>query len=252
MKPASISLLCLPCGGASATMYARWRLRLPRWIHLLPIELPGRGARAAEPFGSNFDELVEQLCSEHAHVLERPYALFGHSMGGLLAYGMTVRLHQWRKRLPVVLFASASSAPSSPDWGHVRATSDAALESAMRRYGGTPEDVFETPEMLRLAMDALAADYRVCNSFDYRGPAYLPVPLHVLGGQQDEIPAARLEAWRRETTNHYALHWFSGGHFYLRPQERAVVRLIEKELSAELRTLKEIPEVSSPALPAQF
>ncbi|MBL8271348.1 thioesterase II family protein [Steroidobacter sp.] len=248
----SISLLCLPCGGASATMYARWRLRLPRWIQLLPVEMPGRGARAAEPFSSNFDELVEQLCLEHAHALERPYALFGHSMGGLLAYGMAIRLQQWRKRLPVMLFTSASSAPASADWRQHRRVSDAVLMNALRRYGGTPEDVFESPEMLRLAMDALAADYRLCNSFEYRGPAYLPVPLRVFAGQEDEIPPARLEGWRRETSASYSLHWFSGGHFYLRPQERTVVRLVEKELCAELRTRKEMTEAASPALPAQF
>jgi surfactin synthase thioesterase subunit len=230
-------------------MYARWRLRLPRWIDLVPVELPGRGARAAEPFSSHFDELVEQLCLEHARVLERPYALFGHSMGGLLAYGMGARLQQWRKRLPLVMFASASPSPSSDSWRFTGRDNDEALLRDLRHYGGAPDDVYECPEMLRLAMDALAADYVICNTFRYRGAAHLPVPLHVLAGRDDEIRQEQLLTWRNETSGSFALHWFSGGHFYLRPQESEVTRLIEKELRTARRAMKEITEAPSPALP---
>lgn len=231
-------------------MYARWRLRLPRWIDLVPIELPGRGARAAEPFSITFDDLVEQLCLEHARLLERPYALFGHSMGGLLAYGIAARLQQWHKRLPVMLFASASPSPASDSWRFPGRDNDEVLLRDLRHYGGAPDDVFECPEMLRFALDALAADYVICNTFRYGGAARLPVPLRILAGRDDEIRQEQLATWRNETSASFALHWFNGGHFYLRPQERDVVRLIEKELSSTLRTVKEITEPASPALPA--
>ncbi len=104
-------------------------------------ELPGRGARAAESFSCNIDELVEQLCLEHARVLETPYALFGHSMGGLLAYGMARHLQQQGRALPLMLFASASPAPSSGSWKFSGRDSDEALLRDLHRYGGTPEDV---------------------------------------------------------------------------------------------------------------
>lgn len=247
---ALVSLLCFPCGGASAAIYARWRLHLPRWIRLVPIELPGRGARAAEPFSCNISELVEQLCLEHARVLETPYALFGHSMGGLLAYRMARYLQQHGRSLPLMLFASASPAPSSGSWNFSSRDSDEALLCDLHRYGGVPDDVLESPEMLRLALDALAADYVLCNSFEYQGPAHLPVPLRVLAGRDDEVRQEQLAAWRRETTSSFAIHWFDGGHFYLRPHEKPVVRLIEQQLADTLKTRKENSEAALPALPA--
>lgn len=247
-----VSLLCLPCGGASATMYERWRSRLPRWIHLLPVELPGRGARAAEPFSRDFDDLVDQLCLEHARVLERPYALFGHSMGGLLAYGMAARLQQWHKRLPLMLFASASPSPSSDSWRFPGRDNDEVLIRDLRHYGGAPDEVFECPEMLRLAVDALAADFVICNSFRYRGAAQLRVPLRILAGRDDEIRQEHLATWRNESSASFALYWFDGGHFYLRPRECDVVRVIEQELNSALKALKEITEAPSTALPARF
>lgn len=247
---ALVSLLCLPCGGASATIYARWRLLLPRWVRLVPVELPGRGARAAEPFSCNIHELVEQLCLEHEHVLQTPYALFGHSMGGLIAYLMARHLQQQRKRLPSMMFASASPAPSTRAWRFAPRDSDEALLHDLHRYGGTPDDVLESPEMLRFALDALAADYVLCNSFEYQVAAQLPVPLRVFAGRDDEIRQEQLAAWRKETTASFALHWFSGGHFYLRPQEKTVVRLIEQQLAELLRTSQENADLPSPAFPA--
>ena len=246
---APVSLLCLPCGGASAAIYARWRLYLPRWVRLVPVELPGRGARAAETFSCQIDELVEQLCLEHARVLETPYALFGHSMGGLLAYAMTRHLRQKGRSLPLVLFASASPAPSSGCWTFSSRNSDEALLRDLHRYGGTPDDVLECPEMLRRALDTLAADYVLCNSFEYRGPAHLPVPCRIFAGRDDVVRQEQLAAWRRETTASFSLHWFDGGHFYLRPQEKQVVGLIEQQL---LKTLKENSEAALPALPARL
>ena len=250
MSPGSpIALLCFPCGGASAAMYERWRFRAPRGIEVVPIELPGRGARAAEPFSTDFDALVEQLCLEHARVLERPYALFGHSMGGLLAYGMAACMHRRHRRLPVMLFASASPGPSTDCWRFPGRDNDDALIRDLRHFGGAPEEVFTCPEMLRAALHALGADYVICNSFCYRGPARLPVPLRVLAGRDDEIKLQQLAVWREETLASFALHWFNGGHFYLRPQEGALLRLIEKELGSSLRALKENTEAPSPALP---
>lgn len=245
-----VSLLCLPCGGASATIYARWRLHLPRWLRLVPVELPGRGARAAESFSCNIDELVEQLCLEHARVLETPYALFGHSMGGLLAYGMARYIQQQGRPLPLMLFASASPAPSSGGWKFSACHDDAALLRDLHRFGGTPDDVLESPEMLRMALDVLAGDYVLCNSFEYRGSAHLPVPFRILAGRDDEVRQEQLAAWRRETTGSFSLHWFDGGHFYLRPHEKAVVRLIEQQLTDAIKARKENSEAASTALPA--
>ncbi len=107
-----MALLCLPCAGASAVVYLRWRHMLPSWIRLVPIELPGRGLQTESAFAENFDELVEHLCDEYSSDLQAPYALFGHSMGALLAYGIAHSQYARFKPLPKVLFACAAAAPS--------------------------------------------------------------------------------------------------------------------------------------------
>ncbi len=60
----AVQLFCLPCSGASAMVYARWKRRLPEGVKLKPLDLPGRGARMDEPALTEMATLVLQLTRE--------------------------------------------------------------------------------------------------------------------------------------------------------------------------------------------
>ncbi len=231
VRPPLLNVLCLPCAGASATMYLRWRRLLPEWIRVVPVELPGRGERLAEPLAEDFDALVAQLCHEQASLLSGHFALFGHSMGALLAYGMAQHLRAAGLSLPQALFVSGSPAPSRRDPGRFQGKEgDAALIADLRKQGGTPQAVFDNAELLRLTLDTLGADYRVCQSFTHRAAQPLPLPLHVFGGRDDDISTERLQAWQKEAAGMFSLRWFEGGHFFIRQKEDLVLQAIVREL----------------------
>ncbi|WP_151634013.1 thioesterase II family protein [Noviherbaspirillum aerium] len=231
MRMPCINLLALPCAGASAIMYLRWRNLLPEWIRVVPVELPGRGVRMDEPFAENFEHLVAQICEEQAALMRGPYALFGHSMGALLAYGIAQRQRASGRPLPSSLFVSACAAPSRRDPERFAGHDDETrLIADLRKHGGTPEDVFGSAELLQLALETLAADYRVCDSFRYIAQPLLPVPLHVLAGRGDDLTTGCIGAWRQETGGAFSLDWFDGGHFFIRPCERGVLAVIVREL----------------------
>ncbi|WP_371358657.1 thioesterase II family protein, partial [Salmonella sp. E393-2] len=59
-----VRLFCLPYSGASAMTYSRWRRKLPAWLAVRPVELPGRGARMAEPLQTDLASLAQQLARE--------------------------------------------------------------------------------------------------------------------------------------------------------------------------------------------
>jgi surfactin synthase thioesterase subunit len=231
MQP-QISLLCLPCAGASATMYFRWRRLLPRWIDLAPVELPGRGSRSAETFVEDFDALVDRLCAEQAGARRGRYAFFGHSMGALLAYGMTRRLLATGLAPPSALLVSGSPAPSRREPERFAGKDDdEALIADLRKLGGTPEEVFGSHELMRITLDMLRADYRICESFRFRGSASLDIPIHVFAGRQDEIEPESVSAWSEEARAGVTLDWFDGGHFFIRQQEDRVVSALVRRLS---------------------
>jgi len=232
---ASVRLLCLPCAGASATMYLRWRRSLPSWVQVVPVELPGRGSRLGEPFVESFAALVAGLCDEQSAAMTTAssFMLFGHSMGGLLAWGIAQRLRERGLPAPAALFVSGCPAPSQRDpQRFANKDTDAQLIADLRRQGGTPEEVFASPEMLRITLDALRADYRVCASAPHARSLPLDMPIHAFGGRQDDIDASRLAAWRREARTLFSLTWLDGGHFFIRQSEPQLLAALVHEMQA--------------------
>ena len=233
MRVAALDLYCLPCAGSSASMYLRWRRVMPAWVNVVPVELPGRGMRLGEPLVEDFQTLVKQLCDEivdgkQAHSKQgknQRWAIFGHSMGALLAYGITARLQSLPASMPAMLLAAGSPAPSRQDPDQFPDTSDdEALIADLRKQGGAPQEVFDSPELLCFALTALRADYRVCESFDHGNNPPLTTPIQVFAGRDDDIEAHRIEAWRDEAGGSFALHWFDGGHFFIRQHEQQVLQ----------------------------
>lgn len=233
MQASRVNLLCLPCAGASATMYLRWRQLLPAWVQLVPVELPGRGTRLGEPYAEDFEPLVARLCDEHEATMTGAFMLFGHSMGGLLAWSMAQRLREREAVQPAALFVSGCPAPTQLDpMRFANKDSDTGLIADLRRLGGTPDEVFASPEMLRITLDTLRADYRICASAPGAPRTPLSMPIHALGGRQDDIAASRIAAWRRETRTLFSLTWLDGGHFFIRQSEPQLLAALLREMQA--------------------
>lgn len=233
-----LTLYCLPCAGGSASMYYRWKSKMAANIYVVPLELPGRGRKIGEPFIHRFEDLVTYLAKQLIVMINKAssqnYALFGHSMGSLLAYGIARYMQENRQQLPKNLFLSASAAPSCRDTGRfAQLQTDDELITDLHKQGGTPSAVFDSVELLRMTLDTLAADYSVCASFNYVSAATLPCPIDVFAGEDDEVTLSELQAWDKETGADYALHWFAGGHFYLWQQEEGLLAKIGELLTAE-------------------
>jgi surfactin synthase thioesterase subunit len=91
----SIRLLCLPFAGAGASFFRPWRRLGVEGVDVVPVQLPGREARIAEPLYTDVHEAADGLLPELLADLPDPagpLALFGHSLGAVLAYELARRL----------------------------------------------------------------------------------------------------------------------------------------------------------------
>lgn len=230
-----VRLFCLPYSGASAMVYAQWRRSLPAWLAVEPIELPGRGARRNEALVTDPLRLAWDLARRLAEDLDGDYALFGHSLGALLAFEIAHALRQQGAGDPLALFVAGAEAPAVRDDSSMqRPRSDAELIAELRDLEGTPRDVLEDPEMMRLVLPVLRADFLLCGHYIYRQRTALPCPIHAFGGTGDAVGEPALRAWGAETSAAFSSHLFAGNHFFIHSQKAAVLHAIELHLSRYL------------------
>lgn len=237
-RPAArLKLFGVPHAGRGATLFMPWRQRLPDWIDLNAVQLPGRERRYAEPPLRRIATIAEALASALAPRLDRPYALFGHSMGALVCYETARALRRRGAPLPVALFLSGRRAPTVPDDGPpIHALSDADFVAAMcARYNGIPQVVLDQPDMMRMLVPVIRADIEALETYRHAPEAPLALPFVVLGGRDDpQMAPHNIADWRTLTAARYAERFFPGGHFYLQDDPATLVGALVESLTGLL------------------
>lgn len=211
-------LFCIPHAGGNAAFFAELREHLPPTVHCQPLELPGRGRRHREPLYTDMRVMARDLLSLIEPVVG-PYALFGHSMGALLAFLCAQQAQQAGLPPPRALFLSAAISPE--DWDDGRPPAIASLPSEelwarVARMGGMPDDIAASEELLRHFEPILRADLAALECWRPGPVEPLPAPITVFRGEGDTISEEQARQWRRLTRCEFRLRDFPGGHFYLR------------------------------------
>ncbi|MFF4387875.1 thioesterase II family protein [Streptomyces sp. NPDC001552] len=231
-----LPLLCLPHAGGAATAYRTWPHALTPYARAVPVQLPGREDRFGEPLVRSAAVLAAQLADAvAAHPVTRDgCALFGHSMGALLAFELAHELIA-RGRPPVHVFVSAYRAPQLPRRTRdVHLLDDAGLCGFLAELEGTQPELLEHPGLLEVLLPVIRADFELCETYRYQLRSRLDVPVTVLGGRHDAgVPPEDLHAWADVSGERFAVELFDGGHFYLRERQAAVLSVVAAALRAD-------------------
>ncbi|MEO8114923.1 MAG: alpha/beta fold hydrolase [Phenylobacterium sp.] len=215
---AALQLLCFHHAGGGAYSYRPWPQRLRPEVELIAVQLPGRENRHAEPLLHHAEAVLDGLIGALQGALGRRYAMFGHSLGAMLAYSLACRVRRTGElAAPVHLFLSAARPPklAAVDEAPFEPPAEQDAIRQLRRLGGTPEAVFEDPGLLRAFLPALLADYEILSRLRRRDEPPLDIPLTLFKGDDDRtIRARHLEEWRRLSSAPSQAHSLPGGHFY--------------------------------------
>src|SRR5262249_49939622 len=146
--------------------------------------------------------------------LDRPFAMFGHSMGGLLAFELARALRKLNVKPPIHLFVSAFRAPHLPQRTRLKhLLPDDDLIEEIKRADGTPQELLDNPEVLALIMARLRADLSAVETYSHLEGEPLKCPITVFGGRDDEdCIQAELEEWSRHTSGKFRLEMMDGHH----------------------------------------
>jgi surfactin synthase thioesterase subunit len=205
-------------------------------------------------------ELVDALLPLVLRELDRPFAFFGHSLGGLVAHAVCARLHAEARPLPARLFVSSVPAPTfrhtsvsaGPAGAHAPLSpldDDSFVREAFAR-GWFPKEAVENAELRAVVLPALRADMAVydgyraeCAAASESKTPLLPldglVVIEAFGGGDDvSVPPAALSSWNPART-----HITPGaGHFHTETHPDVLLPRVLASLRAVLA--KRPPSVS--------
>jgi surfactin synthase thioesterase subunit/malonyl CoA-acyl carrier protein transacylase len=226
---ARIRLFCVPHAGAGPSFFARWLTELSPAIEVCLVHLPGRESRLDELPLDDLRLIGARAAVAAQPLLDRPFALFGHSMGAIIAYEFA---HQAAQD-PCHLFASASTPPhqpgSDPPIAHL--PDDEFLAAVHRDYGGLPDALWQDADLQQLLLPALRADFGACERYQWTGRPPLHCGISALGGSGDPlVPRGSLVHWADMTTGGCTVRVFDEGHFYLTTARAAVHQFVREQL----------------------
>nr|CCE88378.1 polyketide synthase [Sorangium cellulosum] len=237
---ARVRLFCLPYAGAGASRFRSWADLLPSWVEVCPIQLPGREERLAEPAFVEPGLLLDALLPALEDHLDRPFALFGCSMGGLLAFALARRLRARHGLTPVHLFGAACMAPHRPYPALQEVarliTEDRVGErsiAALERLGILSSAILNDEETRRQVWPSLHADLSIALKYTCEEEPPLECPLSIFGGLQDRsLGREDLLAWHAQTQGAFQLSMIAGGHLFMETATAQLLQHIARALQA--------------------
>ena len=235
--PWSARIFCFPYAGGSPRAFLDWQAGLGEDAEILGICRPGREHRADEP-APTITELIDGAAAAITTVTEadgRPFYLFGHSFGALLAFEVCRRLSG--SAVPRHLIASGCAAPSLLPSRRVQEIARLAgqeFAEAIGFFGGLSADVIADEEVRDLLLPGLIADFHLAVGYRYQPGAPLGVPATLVVGRDDpHVRAAQIEPWNEEFARPPDRHWVDGGHFYFEPRPTEVLDILRSLVQAD-------------------
>ncbi|MCF3943151.1 thioesterase II family protein [Oceanobacillus alkalisoli] len=231
-----MKLYLFPFAGGNSNYYMSWKQRFNSQVEVEPIELSGRGRRIAEPLYSSISEAVQdiyELLRVDQVSTDSPYAFFGHSMGGLIAYELYYKLLENNEKPPVHLFLSGVKPPHlERKRRNITQLTDEELMEEVVNLGGTPQELVDNKELLDYFLPIIRSDFKIVEEYEFKEKGTkVACPISILNGKDDRFDLGEIEQWRNYTDRSAAIHYYSGDHFYLNQNMQELVAYMEHTLA---------------------
>ena len=229
MSAQRLFLACLPFAGSGAGFFREWeKLDVPE-VTVVPVQLPGREERFTDdPFTEVADavaELTPKILAETGE--SAALALFGHSLGAVLAYEIARELERIAHPGLCHLFVSGSPGPHNGRTERATGLADQEFIAGVQRFAGYRHAAFDDPELVEVLLPVLRADVEMHENYRAGGTEPLLVPITALRGEADELVSReQAEQWAAVTRGPFAYRELPGGHMYLVDEPAQVLGVV--------------------------
>ncbi len=196
-----VRLIALPSVGGNRYSLNALKKSLPDEIDFMGVELPGRGLRSDEPLLCEAAALVDDIYRQISSSLNRPYALYGHCMGALLAWLLAQKIAAHNDRPPLHLFVYGCTGPATLLNRQTQALPRAEFIAILTELG-TPAQLLDNEDFFEAMQPVFRADFQAFNEYRYEALPPIPLPLTAIARKNDPAYLERLQWWQKR--NHLA------------------------------------------------
>jgi surfactin synthase thioesterase subunit len=234
-----LRIFCFPYAGGGASVFRTWKNYFDQKTGIYPVQLPGRENRIGEKPFSDMDLLVSELADELLRYMDRPFILFGHSIGARIAFEFARKLRSISARCPECLIVAGSRSPEIPEPKPLHHLDNENFINELKRFSGTPEAVLENKELMDLFVPVLRADFAIDETWKFRDEKPFAFPVYVFGGTRDrEADYEELCKWSNHTTDKFFIEMLEGGHFFINDQRelllKQILEIVDKKRAAQI------------------
>jgi acyl transferase domain-containing protein/surfactin synthase thioesterase subunit/acyl carrier protein len=250
---ATVRLFCFPFAGGGSAVYRLWNDTIGPSIEVIAVEPPGRLARIEQAPVNDVHVFAAEAAKAMTPLLDKPYAVFGHCLGGLTMYETTRQLQRAAERLPIHMFACGARPPDLIDeeGPFERLLQDRLLSNSLYDpflpVHEQPEEVFadvirlfridSTEQMLKsaelraLVLPVVRAEFEMALNYWYRQEKPWNFPITCFSGENDlYVTRTDILAWSRFTTASFQVHIRHGEHFLLVDDRDFLTRMIKRDI----------------------
>lgn len=217
-------LICFPFAGGYSASFRPLHTYLQGECEMLAAEPPGHGTNQMSAV-EDFEQLVSLYKQELNLHPDRPFVLFGHSMGGMVAFRLAQKLER-EGIYPQAVIISAIQ-PPHVERKKVSHLDDEKFLAHIIELGGMPQELVENKEVMSFFLPSFRSDYRALESFRPSDSHMIQSPVHIFNGRKDKKCIKDADGWKKWGDNP-VFHEFSDGHmFILSETEKVAERIYE-------------------------
>lgn len=231
-----VNLFCLPFAGGNKYSYRSLFSKKNKFFNPTVVEYPGRGSRVFEKLVSDINYIVDDVYEQ----IKRPisngeYAFYGHSLGGIIAYLLTVKVLRLGHHAPQHLFITGAAGPAAESRTdkQVYLYPQKEFINEVIALGGIPDGVFQYKDMLHFLEPILRNDFKVSATYVHKNHKPLNIPFTVITGTEEDITLEDVLLWQNVSVPVVDFRQMTGNHFFINDHETELIDIISDKLNPQ-------------------
>jgi polyketide synthase 12 len=233
-KANNIKLFMVHSMGAGASMFSDFMVAPPNGTDVYAIQWPGRENRIDEPIFTDLNLMLNDLEDAILPLLEdnSPFALYGHSFGGIVAFELARRLRFKHGKIPMHFFCSATMAPQiTLTWKNrdVMKASTISSNSEQKLLGLM--SYIDDLDFVKTILPGMRRDMPLLVGYEYQEEEAFDIPFTVFSAMEDEVTLPEeMKPWEVHTTNTFRQELVHGDHWFVSRNKDFIREQISNDL----------------------